>query len=146
MNTGRNERHSLDSLLSGIEDEVLRIDDLALLSEDESMFASVEDVRALIQFRIDECVSIKHSESDTDMGRISSKLKNRDSEAFPISVPKGAVERRQLLEMIIASQSNLPRQVGMAFSASEKPSESAMDDMVAQLVRLGILKTTDSDD
>ena len=146
MSTGRNERRRLDALLSRLEDEILRLDDSAILSEDEDSLVSIEHVRALIRSRIDACASINHSQPYTGMGGMSSRHRRRRSEAVPIAVPEEAAERRRLLKTLVAKRIDLPKQVRIAFSASEEPLESEVDASVAQLVRLGILKDADKGD
>ena len=146
MSTGRNQRLRLDALLSGLEDEVLRLDDPAILSEDEDLFADIEHVRALIRSRIDASSSFNHLQPDTDTGGVSSRHWRRCSEAVPIPVPKEGTERLRLLETLVANRPNLPKPVRIAFSAGEKPTESEVDSMVEQLIRLGILKNTDKGD
>ena len=144
MSTGRNDRHRLDALLSGLEDEVLRLDDSAILSEDEDSFTEIEEVRRLIRSRIDMYASINHLQPDTDMRGVWSK--HRRSEAVPIAVPEEAAERRKLLQRLVANRIDLPQQVLIAFSGGEEPPESEVDATVAELVRLGILKKTDKGD
>ena len=144
MSTGRNERRRLDALLSGLEDEVLRLDDSAILSEDEDSFAGIAQVRALIRSRIDVYASINHLQPDTDMRGVSSR--HRRSAAVPIAVPEEAAERRKLLQKLVANRIDLPQQVLIAFSGGEEPPESEVDATVAELVRLGILKNTGKGD
>ena len=145
MISGRDEQHRLDALLSGLEEEFLNMDDLEILSEDEDEFADIEHVRVLIQSQIDACVSINHPQPETNLGRVSSKSQSRQWKVVPMTVPEKADERRRLLEMIVASQPNLPRQVRVAFSADEKPTDSAIDDMVTELIRYGLLNRTDTE-
>ncbi len=146
MSTGRNQRLRLDALLSGLEDEILKLDDPEILSEDEDSFADIEHVRALIRSRISASSSSNHSQPDTDTGGASSRHWRRSSEAVPIAGPEKGADRRRLLEMLIANRANLPKPLRTAFSAAEKPTESEVDSMVEQLVRLGILKNTDKGD
>ena len=146
MSPGRNQRLRLNVLLSGLEDEILKLDDPAILSEDEDSFADIEHVRTLIRSRIDASSSSDHPQPDTDTGGASSRHERRCSEAVPIAVPEEGAERRRLLEMLIATRPNLPKPLRIAFSAGEKPTESEVDSMVEKLVRLGILKNTDKGD
>ena len=90
MSTGRNERRRLDALLSRLEDEILRLDDSAILSEDEDSLVSIEHVRALIRSRIDACASINHSQPYTGMGGMSSRHRRRRSEAVVPSIYSSA--------------------------------------------------------
>ena len=145
MISGRDEQHRLDALLSGLEDEFISLDDLEILSEDEDEFADIEHVRALIQSQIDACASINHPQPETNLGRVSSKSQSRQWKVVPMTVPEKADERRRLLEMIVANQPDLPRHVQVAFSANEEPNDSVIDDMVAELIRYGILKRTEAD-
>ena len=62
-----------------------------------------------------------------------------------MAVPKVVDSRRRLIESIIASQPNILRKAQVAFSVNEKPTDAAVDDMVTELVRLGLLKKTDTD-
>ena len=144
MISGRDEQHRLDALLSGLEDEFLSMDDLEILSE-EYEFADIEHLRALIQTQIDACVSINQPQPDTNIRKTSSKSLNKRRKAVPMAVPKEVDRRRRLIESIIASQPNILRKAQVAFSVNEKPTDAAVDDMVTELVRLGLLKKTDTD-
>ena len=143
MSTGNNARRRLDTLLSGIEDEVLRLDDLTILSEDEDSFTDVTFVRALIRSRVDACASIDHLQPDTDTEGVSSRHRQQCSKATPIDVPEEAGDRLRLLRSLVAYRLDLPRQVRIAFSAGDEPPESEVDASVAELIRLGILKNPD---
>ena len=144
MSAGRNQRHRLDALLLGLEDAVLRLDDPAILSENEDSFVEIEHVRALIRSRIAASASFDYP--DTDMGGVSSRYRRLHSEAAPIAVPEEAAERLRLLETLVANRIDLPKQVRIAFSAGEEPPESEVDATIAQLVRLGILRNPNKGD
>ena len=146
MSAGRNEWRRLDALLSGLEDDVLGMDDLAILSENEDPAGGFRHVRALIQSQIDASASIDRSQPETDLGRVSSGHQSRRLETSAIAIPEEESELRRLLETLVVNQPNLPRQVRMAFSAGGKPTGSEVNAMVAQLVRLGILKHVGKDD
>lgn len=135
----------LDSLLSGIEDELFRIDDHTVLSEDEDMFADIEHVRALIQSQIGAHLSNNLPHSESNLEKLSSKSQSKRLEFVPMTIPEEADGRRRLLEAIIANQPNVLRQAQVAFSANEKPTDSDVDDMVTELIRLGIFKKSDKD-
>lgn len=145
MTSGRDAQHRLDTLLSGLEDEFLNMADLEILSEDEDEFDDIKLVRAMIQSKIEAYVSNDHQQSETNLERVSSKRQNKQRKIVPMTVPEKADERRRLLEMIVASQPNLPRQVQVAFSANENPTDSEIDDMVTELIRYGILNRTDTE-
>ena len=145
MISGDDQQHRLDALLTGIENELFRLDDLAILSDDADAFADIEHVRALVQSRTGAHASIKRPQPEADMERLSSSRQRRQRAVVPMPVPEEIDERRRLLESLVASQPNIPRHVRVAFSANEKPTDTAVDDMVTELVRLGVLKRTDTD-
>ena len=145
MSARRNQWCRLDALLSGLEDDVLRRDDLTILSEDEGSTAGVEHVRALIQFQTGAYASIDQSQSELDLGSVSPGHQSGRSETTSIAIPEEEDELRRLLETLVANQPNLPEQIRIAFSAGEKPTDSEVDATVAQFVRLGILKPPDED-
>ena len=146
MSARRNEWRRLDALLSGLEDDVLRLDDLTILSEDEASAAGVEHVRALIQFQTGAYASTDQSQSEIDLGRVSSEHRSGRSETTAIAIPEEEGELRRLLETLVANQPNLSKQVRIAFSAGGRPTGSEVNAMVAQLVRLGILKPSGKDE
>ena len=146
MSAGRNEWRRLDALLSGLEEDVLRLDDLTILSEDKDSAIGVEHVRALIQSQIDASAGTDQPQPAMSLGRVSSGDRPRRSETTSIAIPEEEAELRRLLETLVANQPNLLKQVRIAFSAGGKPTNSEVNAMVAQLVRLGILKPSSKDD
>ena len=139
------QQHRLDMLLSGIEDDLFQTDDFAILSEDADALADIEHIRALIQSRIGAHVSIDRPEPEGDVQKLSSKRQRRQQEVVPIPIPEEIDERRRMLELLVTSQSNIPRDVRVAFSANEKPTDTEVDDIVRKLVQLGILKRSDTE-
>ena len=146
MSARRNEWRRLDALLSGLEDDVLRLDDLTILSEDEGSAADVEHVRALIQFQTGAYAGTDHLQPAMNLGRVSSGEGTERPETTSIAMPEEEGELRRLLETLVANQPNLPKQVRIAFSAGGRPTGSEVNAIVAQLVRLGILKPSGKDD
>ena len=142
MNTKLKNLNHLDAFLLGIEEEILKLSDCTILSEDVDLFAHVEDIRVQIN-------SIIHAHPSFDNSLpppvIEGSSLNTRSESVPV-VPREAADRRKLLESLIANRLNMPQQVRVAFSARKGPTESEVDEMVDQLVRLGILNTTDTSD
>ena len=130
----------------GVADDVLRLDDLTILSEDEGSAAGVEYVRVLIQSQIDAFAGTDQLQPAMDLGRVSSRDWARRSETTSIAIPEEEAELRRLLETLVANQPNLPKQVRIAFSAGGKPTGSEVNAMVAQLVRLGVLKPSGKDE
>ena len=142
MNANLKFSNHLDNLLLGIEKEILKLSDCTILSEDVDLLAHVEDIRAQINSIIHAHPSFDNSLSSPF---IEGSSRNTRSESPPV-VPRAAADRRKLLESLIANRLNMPQQVRAAFSARKRPTESDVDEMVNQLVRLGILNTTDTSD
>lgn len=142
MNANLKFLNHLDAFLLGIEKEVLNLSDCTILSEDVDLLAHVEDIRAQIN-------SIIHAHPSFDNSLpppfVEGSSRNTRSESPPV-VPREAADRRKLLESLIANRLKMPQQVRAAFSARKRPTESDVDEMVDQLVRLGILNTTDTSD
>ena len=143
MNIRDDKQYRLDALLSGIEDELFRTEDLTILSDDEDKLAHVEHVRALIQSQVGTYTSGNYTKSNIE--KISFRSQSRQCEIVPMTVPEGVDARRQLLEAIVGSHSNIPNQIRAAFSAKNKPTDTAIDDMVTDLIRIGVLKRADTD-
>lgn len=147
MNARLKEQHHLDALLSGLENEILKLDDSEILTEEANSFAHIEDIRALVNSNIRTFLSMDDSSSTSSAADVSLEdFEKRQSESASRVVPNDPKERRKLLEILVASRINLPQQVRMAFSANNKPTEPEVDAMIVRLIRLGILKNDDTDD
>ncbi len=138
-------RH-LDNLLTGLEEEILRLGERELVSENTESVARIGEVREAID------ASLQSHGFTTDMFRTPgiSKVDERPrwarSELSALVVPSGLGEQRKLLESLAAQRSGIPRQIRMAFSSHRRPSDSEVEAMVERLIRLGILSTKDTMD
>lgn len=144
MNARLKEQHHLDALLSGLENEILKLDDSEILSEEANSFAHIEDIRALVNSNIRKYLGIEDSSSTPPTEDVSSDFEKKHLKS--LVVPNNPKERRKLLETLVSSQTNMPLQFRMAFSANNKPTEPEVDAMIVRLIRLGILKNDDTDD
>ncbi len=146
MNARLKEQHHLDALLSGLENEILKLDDFEILSEDANLFSHIEDIRALVNSNIHTFLSMDDSSSTSPAGDVSLDFEKGQSESASRVVPDDPKERKKLLEVLVASRVSLPQQVRMAFSAKQEPTKSEVDALIARLIRIGILKNRDTDD
>ncbi|MCY4383129.1 MAG: hypothetical protein OXE44_08275 [Nitrospinae bacterium] len=144
MNARLKEQYQLDSLLLGLENEILKLDDAEILSEEANLFAHIEDIRALVNSNVRVYLDIEDSSSTLPTEDMSSDFEQKQLES--LVVPNNPKERRKLLETLVSSQTNMPLQFRMAFSAKNEPTEPEVDAMIARLIRLGILKNDDTDE
>ena len=114
MNPQRLAYIRLHQLLSGLEDNILRLDDREVLSESNQLFGNEQHIRALLVA------------------------------SLPRQVPSSLSCKRQLLEQLISHTSAIPADLRLAFSAPEKLSESDVEVMIDRLVRLGVLQSEDA--
>ena len=140
MTAVRNARRRLDTLLSGLEDDILMLDDVAVLSEEPGSVSAIENVRELIQSRIAADSSTNQSPPKTNQQGVSPRHRGMPSETTPLAIPDEDVDLRRLLETLIANQPTVPEPIRLAFAAGRQPTGAEVDAVVTQLVRLGVLK------
>ena len=127
----------LDSLLSGLEDEVLTLDDRELLAAEDVGSVGFGVLRSLIESQIPSHLGSRALDPSSGERRSSS------SEASPEPV-SGSPDPRRLLEMLIASRRSVPSQVRLAFTADREPTDQEVEHLLAELIRSGSVKADDN--
>ena len=129
----------LDNLLTGLEDNILGLDDREVTSESTQLFGRIQGVRAVIDDNLEFRISTKDASLKNEVRRTRGRADKVRYE-FPImAVPNSMDDKRKLLEQLVAGRAGIPGQMRMAFSAPKTLSDSEVDSMMERLVRLGIL-------
>ena len=138
----------LDNLLTGLEQDILDLDDRELDAETDRFFGSVRSVRDVIANGLRSRVSLDQSSTDRGAAQAQGGPETVPYEAPAMPVPGSFSEKRKMLAELFAQRPGIPGQLRMAFSARTALSDSEVEAMVERLIRLGILhrnNTTDDD-
>jgi hypothetical protein len=116
------ETEKLDNVLSGLERMLLSgpKGELRGRSNERS------DIRQMIQELLD-----REEKRDSVEAKKTSK---------PVELPAGRLRRLAFLRDLIASRPDLSPRIAAVFGRSRKPTETEVDELTKELVRLGILK------
>ena len=138
----------LDKLLSGLEQNILRLDDREVISESKQLFGSGRHVREILDANLQYPIPVKETLPNQGVARVHGRPKAIAHKIPVMQVPSSLSGKRQLLEQLVASTSGISGEIRMAFSAPQSLSDSEVEVMVERLVRLGVLrrKQTNKDD
>ena len=108
MNKQHSDQSPLEVLISGLEDDLLRMGDSAILSDKDDTHAPVDEIRALIHSQIECQLNLVPSHSSLDRRPERSRLFDYDN-VEPLSIPESPKDRRRLLEALMAKRPSLSR-------------------------------------
>ena len=128
-------RQRLDSLLCGLEDDVISLDDRELLSEGENGGADLGPIRSLIQ-----------SQTAAHLGPDASRVPgghrhSATAEASSIRRSSSS-QRRRILDKVLRRRPGVPLNVRLAFSADLEPTDRD-DEMLEPRAQRGPDKADD---
>ena len=129
----------LDNLLTGLEQDILHLDDQQLEAHADQFFGSVRSIRDVIATGLQSRVSVDRPSTDHGAVRARRRPATPPREASAMQVPGSISEKRKLLAELFAHSPGIPGQLRMAFSASKTLPDSEVEAMIERLVRLGIL-------
>ncbi len=136
----------LDNLLTGLEQDILDLDDRELTTETELLFGCVQVVRDVIEDGLQSRVSVDQPFSDRRATQSPARPETVPYGTPALPVPNGFREKRKLLAELFAHRPGIPGQLRAAFSAPKQLSNSEVEAMVERLVRLGILRRDNTPD
>ena len=139
MTSEKRSYRDLDNLLTGLEQDILDLDDRQLEARADRFFGSVRSVRDVIATGLRSRVSVDRPSTDRGAARAHRRPATPPREAPAMLVPGSFSEKRKLLAELFAHSPGIPGQLRMAFSAPRTLSDSEVEAMVERLVRLGIL-------
>ena len=140
-----NYRH-LDSLLSGLEDEILSFTDLEVETECSWYSGNVGDVRRVIAACLRSHDSGLVSLRDHGDNQITKQPKESWADTPTTLASSSYSDKRKFLAHLLVHQSGVPKELRMAFSGQRVPTDIEVEALVERLVRLGILRHEDSTD
>ena len=140
MTSEKRSYRDLDNLLTGLEQDILDLDDRQLEARADRFFGSVRSVRDVIATGLRSRVSVDRPSTDRGAARAHRRPATPPREAPAMLVPGSFSEKRKLLAELFAHSPGIPGQLRMAFSAPRTLSDSEVEAMVERLVRLGILR------
>jgi hypothetical protein len=112
MRSKRSPIERLEALVDALEDRIANATDREILADDDSPSTSVRSLRHLI----------------------TAQLRAR----APV-VPGDSSSRMALLQSLLTAQRAVPPSVRMAFSDGKQPSEAEVEDLIRELIQLGLL-------
>lgn len=127
----------LDSTLSALERLILETPDDEVLSWIAEKNHGVADIRALIEQHLGDS-KIFPSKRSVVARRSNSNKKQ------PTSVTRNRNARLAFLRRLLASRPDLSPQLRAAFTAGKVPSNKELDDVMVELIRLGVLPIDES--
>ena len=138
----------LDNLLTGLEQDILHLDDQQLEARADQFFGSVRSIREVIATGLQSRVSVDRPSTAHSAARARRRPATPPRDTSALQVPGSISEKRKLLAELFARSPGIPGQLQMAFSAAKTLSDSEIEAMIARLVRLGILRrdSTGNDD
>ena len=138
----------LDNLLTGLELDILHLDDQHLEARADPFFGSVRSIRDVIATGLQSHVSVDRPSTAHGAARARRRPATPPRDTSAMLVPGSISEKRKLLAELFANSPGIPGQLRMAFSASTTLPDSEVEAMIERLVRLGILRrdSTDNND
>jgi hypothetical protein len=125
----------LDKTLTVLEDIFLEADDKEILEMSPEWKTLAADVRSLIAQQVD--MNKQSLERDTNTkSKQNAGGSVKDASRTPIDV----AGRLNLLRSLIATRSDLSPRLSSVFSAGRKPSEDEVNELMEELIRLGMIK------
>lgn len=104
----------LESLLKALEERVLKASDREILADPASPETAIRDVKALVQGHL------------------------RQIPRAP-ALPPDANARLALLQSLLSASAKVPSGLRMALSGGRSPSEKEVEDLLRELIQLGVL-------
>ena len=130
----------LDSLLAGLEEGILALDDKELGINSMQSFDSVRDVQETIATGIGVGRLARGLPNNREVGMGPSGKKGTQQRTPSIKALRTFSDKRELLAAVLAEHSNVPGEIRMAFGTRRPLSESEVDSMVERLISLGLLR------
>jgi hypothetical protein len=112
--TSKSASERLEHLLAGLEERILKASDSEILADSASPQREIGSVRELVQSHLPE---------------------SRNAPQLPLD----ADARLALLQSILAANSRVPSSLRMALSGGRPPSEKEVEDLLHELIQLGVL-------
>lgn len=116
MTPRRNIDKAIDSIISGLEEEILHASDDEILEDTGDARHAAAEVRTLIDQQI---------------------------RARSHGVPNGLTARRSLLAEILRARPSLAPAMSATFSDGRNPSEDEVNDLIETLLRIGVLHNSE---
>ena len=138
MSSPKNHMEKLRALLDAVEEDILRASDEEIIEDTktarEDPEASAQHVQSLIQSGIKRQRQKKLRAAREGYNRSAARQQRSTS-----PLPDDSAERRALLDGILASHGNVPREITMAFREGKHMSDDDVASILDDLVELGIL-------
>ena len=112
--TTKSANERLEKVLAALEERVLKASDREILADPASSKTAIREVRALVQRHLPQMSSAP-------------------------ALPADANARLALLQSLLAANSKVPSGLRMALSDGRSPSEKEVEDLLRELIQLGLL-------
>ncbi len=135
MNRHTERTDRLDNMLSAIEKLYLEAGNNEILDVVSGENSAVSEVRALIDQQV-----AKHKQSLKPLVKVGGKKLVGADVIGSSRIPSDIAGRLKLLRRLVATRSDVPPRMISVFSGEREPSDDEVNELMNDLIRLGIIK------